>query len=160
MGVVERAARLGGDPNCLGQLERCGPASGQHVGDRPSANILRDDERIAVFLADIVHAHDIGMLIKAGHRLRFTAETIQAVRLDLASIQDADHHVTVEFLVTRQKDSLLASLTQARLQNGSDRWRRRRDLPKDKVSSPGTLPGMPQLRNKLHCSGRNARDTS
>ena len=108
--VHQPAAVHGGDAvdQLDGEVEhaappRSGPA-GQHLVERPAAEELADQERLAVLLARVVHRADVRMADER-RDVRFAAEAVARFRgLGELGRQQLDRDVAIEPQIARAVD--------------------------------------------------------
>ena len=113
VGVVERAARLGRDPDRLGHRQRTLPPE-------PIAEALAADERHGepeepVALARVVHRADVGVL-QTGCGLDLPAEAVHAHAGGQLGEEDLHHDLAAERRLHRQEDPAHAPAAQLALE--------------------------------------------
>ena len=79
------------------------------LAERHAFDQLRDDERAAVQLAEVVNDDDVRM-VETRSRLRFLPEPPQSISVGREILRDEfDGHTAIEFLVVRRVDDSHAS---------------------------------------------------
>src|SRR5581483_1397745 len=113
VGVLDAAAQLLTDTNGFRDVEAAAGTSFQNSIERAAGDVLADDEGAAlVGLADIVDAHDIGMIAEPAHRPGFADDPRPPGVIEPLDPKQRDRDVAVEHLIVREIDDLARSLPQ------------------------------------------------
>jgi hypothetical protein len=113
----------------LGLTSRCTTPCAQAAGDRAAGDVLADQVREPLVLADVVHRHGVRVVAEPRHRPHLAPDALALRLLRRDAGEEAQRDLPVELEVARQLHSLAGPLAEMALDPvapAGDRHRRTR----------------------------------
>ena len=115
VGVFQRLGDLVGDAHGLGHRKPMVLGAFEQVVDRSAGHVLAHDVGPAVFVADVEHGDDVGVVAEAAHGLSFPAYPLEAGGVEILGLHGGQGHLPVEGVVVCEVDALTPPFTEKSL---------------------------------------------
>jgi hypothetical protein len=112
VGVLQRPAHLVGDADRLGEGDTVALRLFDQALHVATGHELAHQVWLAPLLADVVDAHDVGVVAQPPHGLGLALDADQAILVEAVGLDEGEGHVAVELGVVGEVDAFLAALAQ------------------------------------------------